>query len=213
MKIPLYNHEGRQVREMELPEGMFGVPFNSALVHQVTRAQAANRRQGTAHTKDRSEVSGGGRKPWRQKGTGRARHGSSRSPLWEGGGVTFGPRATKGYEQRIPKKMRRKALFMVLSEKLRRGLLTLVEDVPMAKPDTKLVTKMLSLFPASAKGATLVLPDMQESLLLSARNVPRVGAMQATDLNALDLLKKRSVILFSGCLPVIEKTFGTKKAV
>lgn len=213
MKVPVYNHKGEQVKEAELPEKIFGVPFNNALVHQITVAQAANRRQGTAHTKDRSEVSGGGRKPWRQKGTGRARHGSSRSPLWEGGGVTFGPRTTKGYEQRVPKKMRRKALFMVLSEKLRRGLVVLLEDMPMEKPDTKLVRRTLSLFPASKKGALLILPDMQESLLLSARNIPSVTTMQAADLNALDLLKTRSLVLFERSLPVIEKTFGETPAV
>lgn len=213
MKIPVYGHTGEQVREAELSDGIFGVPVNHALVRQIMISQAANRRQATAHTKDRSEVSGGGKKPWRQKGTGRARHGSNRSPLWAGGGVTFGPRTEKGYEQIVPKKMRRKALFMVLSEKLRRGALVLLEDMHMEKPDTKLLRRVLSRFPLTQKGATLILPDMQENMLLSARNIQRVKSMQASDINALDLLNSRALVLFERSVPVIEKTFGAKSAV
>ncbi|MBI2003128.1 MAG: 50S ribosomal protein L4 [Candidatus Wildermuthbacteria bacterium] len=213
MKIPVYDHAGTQVREAELSDAVFGVPFRNDLVHQVTRAQAANRRQGTAHTKDRSEVSGGGRKPWRQKGTGRARHGSSRSPLWVGGGVTFGPRSEKGYGQTIPKHMRRKALCMVLSAKMKNGLCAILEDVRMEKPDTKHLKNILSKLPVAKKGAMLILPDMQDSVLLSARNIPNIQTMQATDLNALDLLKARALVLCEGSVSVVEKTFGKKSSV
>src|SRR3990167_5955176 len=117
MKISIYNQAGEKTSTMNLPKEIFEIKFNADLVHQIAVSLSANKRQISAHSKTRSEVRGGGKKPWRQKGTGRARHGSIRSPLWKGGGVTFGPRKDKVYEKDVPKKMRRKALLMVLSEK------------------------------------------------------------------------------------------------
>ena len=117
VKIDVYNQEGKVVGDATLPKGIFEVKLNTDLVHQIAVSLSANNRQISAHTKNRGEVSGGGKKPWRQKGTGRARHGSIRSPLWKGGGVTHGPRVERVFEKDIPKKMRRKALFMVLSQK------------------------------------------------------------------------------------------------
>ena len=118
MKINLYNQKGEKVGKTDLPDEIFNVEINSDLLHQVIVSQMANKRQSSAHTKDRGDVSGGGKKPWRQKGTGRARHGSRRSPIWVGGGVTFGPKSEKNYKKTIPQKMKRKALFMALSSKV-----------------------------------------------------------------------------------------------
>ena len=117
MKVDLYNQEGKVTGQVELPKEIFDIELSKDLVHQVVVSQMANRRQGTAHTKDRGDVSGGGRKPWRQKGTGRARHGSTRSPIWKGGGVTFGPLNSKVYKKIVPKKIKRVALFMVYLKK------------------------------------------------------------------------------------------------
>src|SRR3989344_4067362 len=126
MKVDLYNQNGEVAGSVNLPKEIFEVKFNADLVHQIAVSQMANKRQVSAHTKIRSEVRGGGKKPWRQKGTGRARHGSIRSPLWRGGGITFGPRNDKVYEKDIPKKMRRKALLMALSQKAKNSQLVVL---------------------------------------------------------------------------------------
>src|SRR5574343_1502152 len=123
METQIYNQKGKSVGKFDLPESVFGLPWNADLVHQVVTAMQANARTPVAHSRTRGEVSGGGKKPWRQKGTGRARHGSSRSPIWKGGGITHGPRNDRIFEREIPKKMRRKALFMVLSEKAKQNLI------------------------------------------------------------------------------------------
>ncbi len=137
METTLYNQKGASAGKLTLPTSVFGVKWNADLVHQVAVAMMANKRSGTAHTKDRSEVSGGGKKPWAQKGTGRARHGSSRSPIWVGGGVTFGPRAEKDYSQKINKKMRTKALFTVLSKKMADGKVLFVDTLSLSEMKTK----------------------------------------------------------------------------
>ncbi len=129
MKVDLYNQKGEVEGSVILPKEIFEVAFNSDLVHQVAVSLMANKRQISAHTKNRAEVQGSGIKPWRQKGTGRARHGSIRSPLWRGGGITFGPRTEKVFEKDIPKKMRRKALFMVLSEKAKNNQIIVLEKI------------------------------------------------------------------------------------
>src|SRR3989338_5905457 len=127
MKYPVYNQEGKEEGTTVLPKEIFDVKMNADLVHQVFISHTANQRQNSAHTKNRGEVRGGGRKPWRQKGTGRARHGSIRSPIWKGGGVSGGPRNEKNWEKEIPKKMRRSALFMVLSEKAKNNLVLVLD--------------------------------------------------------------------------------------
>ena len=148
MFVKTYDQTGKEVGQTRLPLEIFGVKMNQDVVHRVVLAQRANQRQITAHTKDRSEVRGGGKKPWRQKGTGRARHGSIRSPLWRGGGVTFGPRKERNFKQKINKKMRRKALFMVLSAKAKDNLLVILSDLKLEKPKTKLMAEVLKQLPA-----------------------------------------------------------------
>jgi large subunit ribosomal protein L4 len=137
METHVYNQKGKSVGTFALPEAIFGLPWNGDLVHQVVSAMQANARTPVAHTKDRSDVRGGGRKPWKQKGTGRARHGSTRSPIWRGGGVTHGPINDKDYSQKINKKMRAKALYTVLSEKVRRGQIIFLEELTMKNVKTK----------------------------------------------------------------------------
>jgi large subunit ribosomal protein L4 len=137
MEIPVYNQQGEQTGKVDLPDHIFNMPWNVDLVHQVAVSMQANARKIVAHTKSRGEVRGGGAKPWRQKGTGRARHGSIRSPLWRGGGVTFGPRKEKVYSRKINKKMRAKALLTVLSQKLREKEVILVDKFDFTEPKTK----------------------------------------------------------------------------
>ncbi len=137
IEVPIYNQEGNKEGMVSLPEQLFALPSNDSLVHQVVVSQQSNQRRGTAHTKFRSEVRGGGKKPYRQKGTGRARHGSIRSPLWVGGGVTFGPRNEKSYAKKVNKKMQNLALFTVLSQKVRDNGIAFVDTFSFAKPKTQ----------------------------------------------------------------------------
>src|SRR3990167_2180328 len=136
MELPIFSMEGKKVGTIALPEAIFGVQWRSDLVHQVTTAMQANARQKRANTKDRSEVSGGGKKPWKQKGTGQARHSSTRSPIWRHGGITFGPRSTRDYSEKINKKMRIGALLSVLSRKAKEGEIILVDKLSFAAPKT-----------------------------------------------------------------------------
>ena len=191
----MYNQKGASAGSFSLPEKVFGLPWNADLVHQVVVAMQANKRSGTAHSKDRSEVSGGGKKPWKQKGTGRARHGSTRSPLWIGGGTTFGPRNDKDYSQKINKKMRVKALFTILSKKFADSALLLVDAVAFNAMKTKDAATALASFAkvkgfeklGSKKPTTLlmVLPEHNEVVEKSFANLPGVTVITVNDLNAL----------------------------
>jgi len=207
MKIPVYNQEGKKVDEISLPKEIFEVPLNKDLVHQVAVCQMANRRKPIAHTKDRGEVSGGGRKPWRQKGTGRARHGSIRSPIWRGGGITFGPRKERVFEKKIPKKMRRKALFMVLSAKAKDNLLIILDNLKLDQIKTKLISNILDKLPLKTKNCLIALPDVEKNVILSARNLPKVSTIEARNLNLLDLLSFKYLLMPQECIDIIEKTF------
>lgn len=207
MKITVFNQKGEEVGTTTLLKEIFEVKMNSDLVHQVVVAQMANRRRVIAHTKGRGEVRGGGRKPWRQKGTGRARAGSIRSPLWRGGGVTFGPIKEKVFKKKVPKKMKRKALFMVLSEKAKNNLLIVLDDLKLEKAKTKMMKEVLSKFPSWGKTTLLVLPKMDKNLILAARNLPKVKTIQAKDLNCLDLLSFKYLLLPKDSIKVIKETF------
>ena len=137
MEATVYNQKGKSTGKFSLPESVFGVPWNSDLVHEVVRLMNSNSRDNIAHTKTRGEVRGGGKKPWKQKGTGRARHGSTRSPIWVGGGVAHGPRNDKNYERKINKKAKTKALFAILSKKYKDGEILLMDSLEISKPKTK----------------------------------------------------------------------------
>ena len=207
MKIAVYNQKGEEIDKTELCEEIFGLELNADLLHQVVVSQMSNRRQGSAHTKDRSDVRGGGRKPWRQKGTGRARHGSIRSPLWKGGGVTFGPKSDKNYKKTIPVAMRRKALFMALSSKVKDGELIIINDLGVKDHKTKTVKSILNNLPHPDKTGLLVLPGIDKNIILGARNIPKTETMQAKNLTALDVLSSKRLIMTPESITKIKETF------
>lgn len=210
MKIDVYNQEGKVVGDATLPKDIFDVKENSDLVHQVAVSQMANKRQISAHTKNRADVRGGGKKPWRQKGTGRARHGSIRSPLWKGGGVTFGPRNDKVYERDIPKKMRRKALFIVLSLKVKNSQLVVLDKIQLEKGKTKEMAKSLSKLPCKEQSTLVVLPNYDKKLFLATRNIKKTGIEEARNLNVLQLLNYKYLLMPKEAIKTIEKTFHGK---
>ena len=207
MKTNVYNQEGKKVEEISLPKEIFDVRLNSDLLHQIVVSQMANKRQITAHSKDRSEVRGGGKKPWRQKGTGRARHGSIRSPLWRGGGVTFGPRKERVFEKDVPKKMRRKALFMVLSEKAKKNLLIVLDKMQMDKPKTKEIAKTLGKLPCKENSRLIALRGYDKKVFLSARNIKKTGVVEARNLNVIDLMSFKYLLIEKDAIKALEKTF------
>ena len=205
MKADLYNMKGEKTGDVTLPKSIFGVEVNPDLIYQVMRVQTLSRRQNTADTKDRSEVRGGGRKPWRQKGTGRARHGSRRSPIWKGGGVTFGPTNERNYKKKINKKVKRAAVSMVLSAKKEKDFIFFVSDLEIKEPKTKEMRGFLkNTF--CKKGTLLVLPKMDKNIILSTRNIEGVDTIQAKDINALDLLSYKYLIIPKDSVKVIEET-------
>lgn len=212
MKYTVYNQKGEDAGTTLLPKEVFELEMNNDLVHQVVVSQAANRRTVRAHTKDRKQVSGGGKKPWRQKGTGRARHGSIRSPIWRGGGITFGPTKERVFKKKIPQKMKRKALFMVLSAKAKNKLLLVLDKLVIEKPKTKQVTGLIKDLRANIKdfktGTILIsIPKNDKNIVLSVRNMVRVKVKQARDLNALDLLSFKYLIIPKESVKVIKETF------
>jgi len=207
MFVKTYDQNGKEIGKTLLPKEIFDVKVNPDLVHQVVTSQLANRRRVIAHTKGRGEVRGGGRKPWRQKGTGRARHGSIRSPLWRGGGVTFGPRKERVFKKIIPKKMRRKALLMVLSGKVKNNLLILLDKLKIEKPKTKLMAEILKKLPSKEESCLIALPDYDKNIILAARNLPDVDTLWARNLNALDLLSFKYLVMPKESIKVIKETF------
>jgi len=207
MRVKYYDKKGKIVGEGELPSEIFDLEINPDLLHQVVVCQMANRRQILAHTKTRGEVRGGGRKPWRQKGTGRARHGSIRSPLWIGGGVTFGPRKERIFKKKINKKMKRLALFMALSAKAKNGFLIVLDELQLEKPKTKVMESILNSLPCKKESTLIALPKVDWNIIKSARNLPYVRVMEARELNALDLLSFKYLIIPKEGIKTIQETF------
>jgi len=209
MKVSVYDQQGKEIGQTLLPKEIFDVKINPDLIHQVAVSQMANRRQVLAHTKDRGEVSGGGRKPWRQKGTGRARHGSIRSPLWRHGGVTFGPTKARVFKKKINRKMKRKALLMVLSAKAKEKTLIVLDNLKIEKPKTKLVAGILKKLPCQQQSCLIALTGMDKNMISASRNIARVETRQAKDLNALDLLNFKYLVMPKSAIKIIKETFGT----
>lgn len=206
MKAPVFDKTGKEIKQIVLPKEIFGVAMNKDLVHQVVLAQTANRRQRIAHTKDRSEVRGGGKKPWRQKGTGRARHGSRRSPIWVGGGVTFGPTKNRVFKQKINSAMRKKALLMVLSAKAKDNTVLVLDDFKFEAIKTKVLAKFIEKLPVDGKSGLIILPEMDKNIILSARNLPKIGTIQGRELNVLDALTFKYLLLPKESIKVIKET-------
>jgi len=208
MKTIVYNQEGKEVGDITLPKEIFEVEFNADLVHQIMVSMSSNQRQNCAHTKNRAEVRGGGKKPWRQKGTGRARVGSNRSPIWRGGGITFGPRNEKNYEKAVPVKMRRKALLMVLSEKAKSNQLIILDKIELEKGKTKEMASSLSKLPCKDQRVLIALPNYDKKTVLAARNIKKTSIEDARNLNVLDLLNSKYLLITKDSIPTIEKTFA-----
>ena len=206
MLVKTYDQTGKEVGQTRLPSEIFDVKVNSDLIHQVVTSQMANKRTVIAHTKDRAQVRGGGKKPWRQKGTGRARHGSRRSPLWKGGGVTFGPTKVRNFEKKINKKMKRKAILMVLSAKVKNDLLLILEKLSLEKPKTKLMAGILGKLPFKGS-ALIVLPQLEKDIVRAAKNIKGVATVEARNLNALDLLSFKYLIMPKDSIKAIKETF------
>jgi large subunit ribosomal protein L4 len=208
MKIDIYNQKGEVTGSAVLPKEIFDVKFNADLVHQVSVSMSANARQISAHAKTRSEVSGGGKKPWRQKGTGRARHGSIRSPLWKGGGVTHGPRNDRIFAREIPKKMRRKALLMVLSQKAQDKQLVILDELALENGKTKEMVKSMVKLPCANQATLIALPNYDKKIFLATRNIKKTSIEDARNLNVLQLLNHKYLLLTKESIKTIEKTFA-----
>lgn len=207
-KVAVYNLEGKKAGDIELNDAVFGVEINPEVVQFVANAQRGNAARPYAHTKQRGEVRGGGKKPWRQKGTGRARHGSSRSPLWRGGAVTFGPTKFRNQFRKVNKKQRRKALMMVLSDKLAGNNIIVVESFEGATGKTKQMSDFLAAVPMERQSGVIALGEKNELVTRSAQNVQKVNTMLADSLNVYDLLQHRYLIIDKAGVEKLEALLG-----
>ncbi|MFH1225861.1 MAG: 50S ribosomal protein L4 [bacterium] len=207
LKVKIHNQSGEVVGEQDLNPAVFGVKPKPAVVHQAVVAQMNNARPVLAHTKDRSEVRGGGKKPWQQKGTGRARAGSSRSPIWKGGGVTFGPTKERNFSQKINKKMKRQALLMVLSDKVKDEKMIVLDKLELAEIKTKQMNAILNKLPLAGK-RLVVLEKNDDKLIKSLRNLDKIEYIRADSMNVLAVIKARSLLVTSAGVKLIEKIYG-----
>lgn len=203
--VALYNINGEQVGELALKDEIFGVEVHEAVLHDAVVMQLASRRLGTHDTKTRSEVRGGGRKPWRQKGTGRARHGTIRSPIWRGGGIVFGPHP-RSYSYSLPKKVRRLALKSALSAKVNSGDLVILDDLTLELPRTRDMVKILSNL--KLDDALLVTAEKNETVEKSARNIPNIKPLTAVGLNVYDILAYNKLVLTKDAVAKVEEVFA-----
>ncbi len=207
MKTKVYNIKGEEVRDIEIPEEIFGVKFNDDVVHQVITSMMSNQRQIIAHTKGRSEVAGGGKKPWKQKGTGRARHGSIRSPIWRGGGITFGPTNERNFSKKINKKTKKAVLFQILSAKFKDGEILFLDSFSLDEPKTKEAKNILENI-SKIKGFENILTKKKNSALFtntelninnlkSFNNFSNIHFEEFRKLNPLDLLKYKNLVIIN----------------
>ena len=219
MEIATYNQQGKETGTIELPESIFGLKWNADLVNQVVNAQRSNQRQTVAHSKGRSEVRGGGKKPWRQKGTGRARHGSIRSPIWKGGGVTHGPTKERNFYKKVNKKMSKKALFVALSAKARDNEILALDEIKLKEPKTKLayeITKNISKIKGyldlakKKNGALIILPDNDQGLKRAFRNLPFVGLDESRNLNTLKVLSYKYLVFLKESIEKLKNDKSSK---
>jgi large subunit ribosomal protein L4 len=206
-KVAVYNITGEKAGEIELNDNVFGVEVNEAVLHQAVVMQLANQRQGTAATKTRGLVRGGGRKPWRQKGTGRARAGSIRSPLWVGGGTVFGPQP-RSYAFSMPRKARRLAIKSALTAKVNEGELIVVDDISFDAPKTKNVVKLLGDFKVQDNSALIITGDISENVEKSSRNIPGIKSIASNGLNVYDLLYHDRIFITKDAISRIEEVLA-----
>ena len=201
----LFNMAGQQIGEIELSEGIFGIEPNEAVVHEVVKNHLANRRQGTQSTLTRAEVSGGGKKPWRQKGTGHARQGSTRAPQWTHGGIVFGPKP-RDYSYELNKKVKRLALKSVLSAKAAMGAIVVVDELKLEGIKTKAMVEFLAK--VGATKTVIVTPEVNENVVKSARNIPGVITTTAKILSVYDIVNAKALVLDTAALAIIEEVFA-----
>jgi large subunit ribosomal protein L4 len=206
MIAELYDNSAKVAGKIDLPDRVFSATWKPDIVHQALIAQQNNVRKPVAHTKGRSEVRGGGKKPWKQKGTGRARHGSIRSPIWKGGGVTHGPSKERIFAVKINKKMKQAAIFSVLSKRLAEGELKIVNSFAVSEPKTKLVTKLIA--PFFEKANALIIPSGDnKSVYRASANIPKVKSLDAKSLNVYDLLCYKNILLEKEAIEIIDKHY------
>lgn len=203
MEIPVYNIKGEKIDSVRLEGEKFGGPVRTKLLRDVVIMYEANRRQGTASTKTRGEVAGGGKKPWVQKHTGRARAGSIRSPLWKGGGVSFGPRP-RDYSYAIPKRAKKVALFSALAARARDGELVVVESLDFGAPKTKQMVEILKILAVGGGSCLVVVSKPDKAVWMSVRNIPYVKMMVCTELNAYEVLRPKKILLTRDALSNIK---------
>lgn len=206
----VYNQEGKKVEKIELNSNIFGVEVNEDLMHEALTAAMAQNRKAFAHTKERGEIRGGGRKPWRQKGTGRARHGSIRSPLWIGGGVTFGPRNERVFEKGINKKAKRKAMLMVLSARANDEDVMILDDLKIDNAKTKILVDLFKKLPGIERRVLFVMDKPTEEAMRAARNIDWLRIVGANNLNIVELLNYPKLVILKKALPEIEKLYAMK---
>ena len=204
MEAKIYNTKGKESGNITLPDSIFNIPWNGDLVHQVITSMAMNMRKNVAHTKNRSDVSGGGKKPWKQKGTGRARHGSTRSPIWVGGGVAHGPRNEKNFDRKVNKSMRNKALAVILSKKNKDGEIIFVDSISFSEPKTKeavaIQESLAKNFKALNKpknAGLFILSSRDNSVVKSFRNIPNVSTSTAGDIDPVTSLSFKYLVIVS----------------
>ena len=203
--VGLFNKEGKKVGDFQLSDKVFGVEVNKEVLHQVVVAQLANKRQGTQSAKTRAEVSGGGIKPWRQKGTGRARQGSIRAPQWIHGGIVFAPKP-RDYRMSIPKSMKKVAIKSALTSKVNEKLMVVVDDIKLETPKTKEVVKMLNAF--DAKKTLIITNNAEENVYKSARNIEGVQIIPVNNINVYDILKYDKVVITKDAVSKIEEVYA-----
>ncbi len=208
MQVPLFNQAGEEISQIELRDDIFGIEPNKAVMHQALVRQNANARQGTHATKTRGFVRGGGKKPWKQKGTGRARQGSTRAPHWKGGGVVFGPHP-RSYEQKMPKKMRHLALKSALAAKAQEHQIVVVEDIQLDDAKTANMRRILLSLKALPT-ALVLLPDANEALSRAAHNLENVKTLRTNYLNVRDLLGYEKLVLSKAALSAVETFFDAE---
>ncbi|MFA6271831.1 MAG: 50S ribosomal protein L4 [Patescibacteria group bacterium] len=210
-KVAVYNQEGNTVGEIELPAQIFGVKINPELVQEAVVRQQANKRQVLAHTKGRSEVRGGGRKPWAQKGTGRARQGSIRSPLWIGGGITFGPTNERNFSKQMNRKAKKKALFMVLSDRAQDEKVVVVDTLKLPEIKTKVLVGIINKLPVKNSKTLVIVPETDKVITKSANNLPLVETCQADNLNIIQVMNAEYLLIAKDSITKMQKTYFKKE--
>lgn len=206
LKVAVYNQEGKQVKDTELNESVFGIEPNNQAIFDMVLLQRASWRQGTHKVKNRTEVRGGGRKPWRQKGTGRARQGSIRAPQWRGGGVVFGP-TPRSYTFKLNRKVRQLALKSALSQKVIDSELTVLDNIAFEAPKTKAMIKVLENLEANRK-TLIVMDEVNETVALSARNIPGVKVIDSKGLNVYDILDSTKLVMTEDAIKAVEEVLA-----